>query len=884
MTSVPIHDVLNSQSWSERRFIETAIDCRNIQKSLLILKLFVKIATCDDKACQEQINFIFTKFVNQTFFSQICALLSELKAISNDFRNDYMTILECVLQEICSKTPSLSLDALGLCSCLSSVVTTLILSSNDDTVIEHLSNIKSDTEEIQKNISDRIVNSHTEKSKRNKTKDNRKPPNNFRDLSIVPTRDDIFCKPFLRANLTHGSFDNLDHYLDVQFRLLREDCIAQLRNGIFEYITRKESDATEEIKKLQDVKIYQNVSVESKSTTMDCRFYDIKLDKSHVSRIKWNNSKRLLNGSLLCLSQDDFETLYFAVIENANHEKMKNEGILRIKVDKESGSPELFVGMTMTMVESTAYFEAYRHVLSSLQNIYDDDLPFRRYLVDGLTIVHPPLYVQDNTQIEYDLGPLLTTDVIYQDDKSKEAGVERARMCQIVSDNWPSAQELHLDESQYRALQFALTKEFVLIQGPPGTGKTHVGLMIAKTLLHNKHLWMNEQKINEYNLQDKICEKEEKINEPSSAMLIVCYTNHALDQFIEGVVNLLDPKNIKQWESKLVRVGSRCSNENINKFSLIHKRVQWNQLKTDAKDVWVQLRKSHERIYKIRWMLKKSFENIFGEEILLPWVPEVKTMLENRKRFNMLKWLKIDENSLCQSAYGDYEKLEIKNSKGKCKFNVDVNDDRIEIDTEVDLINRERYIEDDDFETSFEFKEIGANFDSMVNAILKHGDFDEQFKQILNKYAKNAQSKILRKEIMTQRNVENCIRQPWKITVHERWNMYRYFLHRLREKAKLLLIEEELNYANIRKKYEREKQTLDREILAHSEVIAMTSSGAARYQNVLKEIGPKVIIVEEAAEVLEAHVITTLNSFCEHLILIGDHKQLEPKPAVFELA
>lgn len=259
-------------------------------------------------------------------------------------------------------------------------------------------------------------------------------------------------------------------------------------------------------------------------------------------------------------------------------------------------------------------------------------------------------------------------------------------------------------------------------------------------------------------------------------------------------------------------------------------------------------------------------------------------MLENRKRFNMLKWLKIDENSLCESAYGDYEKLEIKNSKGKCKFNVDVNDDRIEIDTEVDLINRERYIEDDDFETSFEFKEIGANFDSMVNAILKHGDFDEQFKQILNKYAKNAQSKILRKEIMTQRNVENCIRQPWKITVHERWNMYRYFLHRLREKAKLLLLEEELNYANIRKKYEREKQTLDREILAHSEVIAMTSSGAARYQNVLKEIGPKVIIVEEAAEVLEAHVITTLNSFCEHLILIGDHKQLEPKPAVFELA
>lgn len=46
-------------------------------------------------------------------------------------------------------------------------------------------------------------------------------------------------------------------------------------------------------------------------------------------------------------------------------------------------------------------------------------------------------------------------------------------------------------------------------------------------------------------------------------------------------------------------------------------------------------------------MLKKLFENIFGEEILLLWVLEVKMMLENRKWFNMLKWLKIDENFFC---------------------------------------------------------------------------------------------------------------------------------------------------------------------------------------------------------------------------------------------
>lgn len=55
--------------------------------------------------------------------------------------------------------------------------------------------------------------------------------------------------------------------------------------------------------------------------------------------------------------------MYFVVIEKVDYEKMKNEGILRIKVDKESGLLELFVGMIMIMVESIVYFEVYRYVL-----------------------------------------------------------------------------------------------------------------------------------------------------------------------------------------------------------------------------------------------------------------------------------------------------------------------------------------------------------------------------------------------------------------------------------------------------------------------------------------------------------------------------------------
>ena len=48
--------------------------------------------------------------------------------------------------------------------------------------------------------------------------------------------------------------------------------------------------------------------------------------------------------------------------------------------------------------------------------------------------------------------------------------------------SWPSAKELELDDSQYRAIQMALTKEFAVIQGPPGTGKTYIGLKVGENL------------------------------------------------------------------------------------------------------------------------------------------------------------------------------------------------------------------------------------------------------------------------------------------------------------------------------------------------------------------------------------------------------------------
>lgn len=43
-------------------------------------------------------------------------------------------------------------------------------------------------------------------------------------------------------------------------------------------------------------------------------------------------------------------------------------------------------------------------------------------------------------------------------------------------------------------------------------------------------------------------------------------------------------------------------------------------------------------------------------------------------------------------------------------------------------------------------------------------------------------------------------------------------------------------------------------------------------------------MVEEAAEILESHIIAALTTHTQHLILIGDHEQLRPSTSVYKIA
>ena len=155
------------------------------------------------------------------------------------------------------------------------------------------------------------------------------PPEDFRRLSVVPTQEDILSgeRPFLRRNKIDGSYNDVEHYLDVQFRLLREDFVRPLREGIAQLLERLGSA---KIDAYQDIRLYNDVRMLYPVCTSNGVRYRIKFDNSKLRHVRWENSKRLIFGSLMCLSKDNFESFLFATVANRDPSNIKQVSLSTI--------------------------------------------------------------------------------------------------------------------------------------------------------------------------------------------------------------------------------------------------------------------------------------------------------------------------------------------------------------------------------------------------------------------------------------------------------------------------------------------------------------------------------------------------------------------------
>ncbi|KAG7494034.1 NFX1-type zinc finger-containing protein 1 [Solea senegalensis] len=703
----------------------------------------------------------------------------------------------------------------------------------------------------------------------------------FRTIPIYPHPEEFRqdFRPFLRPNFVSRPFKQTHIYLDTHFRLLREDFVQPLRDAVQQLVWLKTdqgyTDEALKAKRHDDILVYFNAQLLGRKCTHTGLAYTVQFDIKPLKFVRWENSKRLIYGSLICLSCDNFQSLLFATVSDRDPKQLQKGRVLVTFTERSRFQlAGLEDNQVFLMVESTAYFEAYRYVLEGLQEQREDELPFQRNIVECRTDVRPPAYLQRRDM--YDLSSI--AEPKYQ--KSMPP------FHSLKAEHWPEMEKLGLDESQMKALKLALTQELAIIQGPPGTGKTHVGLKIAQALLTNQDLWRDEN--------------------GNSTVLVVCYTNHALDQFLEGIHKFL--------KKGIVRVGGRSNSEILKHFNLreisrsdIFKRSLPPHLRIAFKEIFKQLHEEERKIESDCAKLECSWKGILHENFLQEFMSNTHWAGLHRpnyiaqqvceslnQRFSpIMEWLGVGSIVFLQretenaNENEDEEEMELEK------------EELIEITEEADLIQAERIIDDDisprgdrDHGKKGNMKSAVREVEELMLAMnLEKDEIQTEQREDEWEMQREQKKKLMRKikrelqqsSAMTDEEADK-VSDVWALTLPDRWRLYRLWVARYRKDLNTKAVGTEEAYQNAVERLAEVRQHEDLFLLKKATVIGMTTTGAAKYRSVLQQVRPRLVIVEEAAQVFEAHTITTLSQACQHLILIGDHQQLHPSATVYELA
>mmetsp|Transcript_60601 Transcript_60601/g.196340 ORF Transcript_60601/g.196340 Transcript_60601/m.196340 type:complete len:401 (+) Transcript_60601:526-1728(+) len=169
------------------------------------------------------------------------------------------------------------------------------------------------------------------------------------------------------------------------------------------------------------------------------------------------------------------------------------------------------------MVESPSYFHAVAPILEW----------FRKGInLRSKTLRNDLLSGERQQRVDFLQGVHVDISCLYKRELQKRT---RWELCDPLK-AWPDPEELELDASQQDAMRHILNSTAPLVQGPPGTGKSYIGVKAVQLL---------RQALDYKGYREPI--------------LLVCLTNHALDQFLEDLLDLI-PK-------RLIRFGGRTKSE-----------------------------------------------------------------------------------------------------------------------------------------------------------------------------------------------------------------------------------------------------------------------------------------------------------------------------------
>lgn len=324
-----------------------------------------------------------------------------------------------------------------------------------------------------------------------------------------------------------------------------------------------------------------------------------------------------------------------------------------------------------------------------------------------------------------------------------------------------------LDNAQADALIHSLEHSLALIQGPPGTGKSFTGVALIKVLLRAK---------SEADLGPILC---------------VCYTNRALDQLLEHLVD----HDVEQ----IIRIGSQSKSE----------RLEECNLRVVSRKVDMTREEKQER-YRLGLEIDEEEK-------------EIQSMLSALN------------NPSSPAVIEDY---------------LEVN-------------------------YPLQYEELFSNQDEEGFEIVNHHRGQEMSSWLRKGGRSDAAPRQLQvlhnTSIVRMNNTERTI-------LHQHW--IQSIKQMLLDKLNIALE----SYRAQQSRFDLVRNSVSLRCLQSANAIGVTTTGLARQLDLLPKLPCKVLVCEEAGEVLESHILTALLPSVQHTILIGDHQQLRPQIQNFDLS
>ncbi|KAJ3021022.1 hypothetical protein HKX48_009341 [Thoreauomyces humboldtii] len=711
----------------------------------------------------------------------------------------------------------------------------------------------------------------------------------FRQISIIPTfRETFSTEPsFLPMPGQSHLPDGVDQYLDSQFRLVREDLLASLCSGISGFV-RAGPKAMKKIgtagtfyrlqdeRDSQDMLVFRNVKIVAVKSSL--RFgigLQVAFDQPARARKeadywgKGGGSRMLQKGSIVVLwlgaSRDIAEDtpiadrqIYLAKVIDRDPKQLsssKNEDVLPsigvqllkfqdlVKVSMQNLGTYDKGNENILLQVKGHFFNAGDSVLKTLQNFTNETFPFVDAIVGNEAISLPPSYLRPGTI--FDLKSLIRG-------RKEPFEVDVSDYKSLVS-TLSGIRNLVLDETQLTAFASAMTRAVALIQGPPGCGKTYIGVHIVKTLLEN------EKRISAGGLAQHAEEAARRLQSnvqrlagtgsafsATFPILCVTYTNHALDQFLEDLIEAgIDQDDV-------IRIGGRSQSNVLayrNLTSLLYRAktkeelIKSKQLEAEATAMETTINEFNElqtRPTK-KWKLS-DLDILFDEQVA-----------------------QIGLGMVAAHSDGTGDNLDFQMVSGSRKKSQD---------------SLQKWLRGDDIEY-----QLGAwqaeplPWIAEESAEANHFDVlpeDNGFDEGEDELSDDEIVPII--EGASDRPLETLWDDMavWEMTVSERHRLMSYWQRTCMDLQSGHFESLCKSYDDKKAEYDDIEVAVQLRILRGCKVLGVTTSGAAAHMKLLHNLAPSIVMCEEAGEVLEAHLIASLSLGAAHLIQIGDEKQLRP--------